>query len=220
MRPVCTDRCLVGNSCVNQTDYARRDVTITFVEEYRTADKTTWGPGPWQDEPDKAVWVDEATDFDCMLVRNPGGALCGYVGVPGGHPFHGVDYNTCLDHGTDCEERWEHRSPDSVVSVHGGLTFAAGCAKTDDPAKHVCHILQTGRPEEVWWFGFDCSHYRDLDPRRVADDRKRYEDAKAAGDTEGMRIWSHIDPDVAYRDVRYVTREVGRMAEQLAAVSA
>ena len=185
-------------------------MSVTFVEEYRTEDKATWGPGEWQDEPDKAVWVDEDTGLDCMLVRSRLGNLCGYVGVPEGHPFHGTHYSKCLEHGDACEDRYEH------LSVHGGLTYAAGCAETDDPSKHVCHIPQAGRPTNVWWFGFDCAHYRDLVPGMAASDRQRYEDAKAKGDTEGMRLWSFHDPDVEYRDVRYVTREVRRLAAQLA----
>ena len=26
-----------------------------------------WGEGPWNNEPDHAVWVDEATGLDCMI---------------------------------------------------------------------------------------------------------------------------------------------------------
>lgn len=29
--------------------------------EYRTKDKSTWGDGPWQQEPDKKQWQDAAT---------------------------------------------------------------------------------------------------------------------------------------------------------------
>lgn len=69
------------------------------------------GVGPWNNEPDKAQWVDDATGLDCLIVRNHGGALCGYVGVPEGHPAYGKDYDT-VD-----------------VLVHGGLTFASLCAE-------------------------------------------------------------------------------------------
>ena len=56
-------------------------MTITADRQYSTMDKTGWGPGEWTDEPDKLQWVDEATGFDCLIVRNSLGALCGYVGV-------------------------------------------------------------------------------------------------------------------------------------------
>ena len=47
-----------------------RTTAPIFVEEYRTVDKSEWGPGPWQEEPDKAVWIDERTGLDCMIHRN------------------------------------------------------------------------------------------------------------------------------------------------------
>lgn len=120
-------------------------MTVTFVEEYRTMDKTTWGYGPWMHEADKAVWVDETTGFDCMIHRNNMGALCGYVGVPKGHPAFEADYDS-LD-----------------VGVHGGLTYGGLCQVSDDPSDGVCHIRQPDRPE-VYWLGFDCGHFMDYMP--------------------------------------------------------
>ena len=49
-------------------------------------------PGPWNQEVDKAVWIDPRSDLDCMIHRNPMGALCGYVGVGPDHPWHGKNY--------------------------------------------------------------------------------------------------------------------------------
>lgn len=55
-------------------------------EWYDVYDKSGWGDGPWQKEPDKAQWLDEATRLPCLAVRNNvSGTLCGYVGVPPGH---------------------------------------------------------------------------------------------------------------------------------------
>ncbi len=114
--------------------------------EYRTVDKSSWGPGPWQDEPDKRQWKDQATGLPCLIVRGPVGALCGYVGVPPGHPLHGQGYDEA---GLDC---------------HGGLTYAAGCSSAKNPETGVCHIPDPGEPDHVWWFGFDCAHFSDLTP--------------------------------------------------------
>ena len=61
--------------------------------EYRTVDKSSWGLGPWMNEPDKKQWQDAETGYPCLIVRNNGGALCGYVGVPESHPLYGVEYN-------------------------------------------------------------------------------------------------------------------------------
>ena len=106
-------------------------------------DKTKgWGAGPWDNEPDKAQWVDEATGLDCLAVRNMGGGFwCGYVGVPPGHPAHGKGYD---------DVAW--------ADVHGGLTYADACRGP------VCHIPELGRPNDVWWLGFDCGHVGDFSP--------------------------------------------------------
>lgn len=120
---------------------------------YHTMDKSDWGDGPWQDEPDKVQWIDEATGLDCLIVRQGAGALCGYVGVPPDHPWHGVDYG------------YHDGDPNGQVEVHGGLTFADRCHESDDPSTGICHIPAEGRPADVWWFGFDCAHAFDLAPR-------------------------------------------------------
>ena len=54
----------------------------------------------------------------------------------------------------------------------------------------ICHVPEPGRPANVWWFGFDCAHYRDVTPAYAC---------------EGQ-----------YRDIDYVTREVASLARQLA----
>lgn len=94
------------------------------TKEYRTADKSEWGEGPWLTEPDKMQWQDEATGLPCLIVRNTRvtGALCGYVGVAEGHP--------------DFEKGYDHVE----VEVHGGLTFASFCTESDDESSHICHV--------------------------------------------------------------------------------
>jgi len=115
--------------------------------EYKTTDKSDWGPGPWQDEPDKMQFPDPITGLPCLIVRNFSGALCGYVGVAEGHPYYGKDYNNI------------------EADVHGGLTFANACSPGGDEAKHICHLPGEGEPDHVWWFGFDCAHSGDLSPK-------------------------------------------------------
>lgn len=123
-------------------------MTISPVAERRFQDKSTWGDGPWQNEPDKIHWIDEATDLDCLMVRNHWGAWCGYVGVPPGHALHEKTWGDCaIDH----------------LSVHGGITYGDFCADGDQ-IDGVCHVPQPGRPHNVWWLGFDCAHHRDLMP--------------------------------------------------------
>lgn len=110
-------------------------------------DKSSWGEGAFQQEPDKAYWVDPATGLDCLIVRNDSGALCGYVGVPESHPYFGLS------------ENW---STIRELKVHGGITFTSFCS--EDKEHGVCHVPDSGRPEHVWWIGFDTAHAGDLCP--------------------------------------------------------
>jgi hypothetical protein len=102
-------------------------------------DRTGWSPGPWDLEPDRIEW--RAHGFPCLIVRSETmGALCGYVGLPPGHPLHGEPYDI------------------PGVDVHGGLTYSGSCAG------HICHIARPGEPDAVWWLGFDCGHPGDKCP--------------------------------------------------------
>jgi hypothetical protein len=98
-----------------------------------------FGEGPWLDEPDRYEW--RLDGLACLITRNDSlGTLCGYVGVPPGHPWHGKHYDAPL------------------AEVHGGLTFAGPCTG------HICHVPQPGEPDDVWWLGFDCGHCFDITP--------------------------------------------------------
>jgi len=148
------------------------------TKEYRTIDKSAWPRGEWDDEPDKKQWQDKETGFACLIVRNSSsGALCGYVGVPEGHRFFEKGYD------------------DVDVDVHGGLTFANHCAKTDDETRYVCHVPEAGDPDNIWWLGFDCNHAWDLAPG--------YEHRHSYGDEH-------------YRDIEYVEHQIAKLASQLA----
>jgi hypothetical protein len=103
--------------------------------------------GPWHTEPDKAQWIDKATNLDCLAVRGRSGAWCGYVGVPPGHPYHGLDVM----------DLWDKEL------AHGGLNYTAACDEDSKPFG-VCHIPRRGRPKDVWWLGFDCGHLFEIKP--------------------------------------------------------
>lgn len=106
--------------------------------------KARWGPGPWQDEPDRVQF--HAHDLPCLLLRGPFGGWNGYVALPYDHPWYGAN---------------EYDMP---VEVHGGITYSAledaesimawqGDEASADP---VC--------DPPWWVGFDCAHAWDIQP--------------------------------------------------------
>lgn len=174
------------------------------VREYRTIDKSGWGTGPWQDEADKIQWVDDTTDLDCLIVRGPSGALCGYVGVPPSHLWHAVGYEDPIsDADADAGCSWERARPESEVDVHGGLTYSGFCQEGTDPSQNVCHVPYPGRESRVWWFGFDCAHARDVTPAF---------DASARPLGLPRRLFAE------YRTVSDVRREVESLAAQLASI--
>lgn len=145
------------------------------VKTYTYLDRTGWRRGEWDREPDKEQFPDPVTNLPCLIVRNRMGALCGYVGVGAAHPLHGLDY-----------------SGNDGIDVHGGLTFAGPCQH--NPDEHgICHVPAPGEPDDAWWFGFDCAHFRDAVP--------------------GMS-WN-CEED-SYRDWSYVKAECAALALQLA----
>ena len=182
----------------------KHDVPL-WVERMEGRDKGAPKPtGPWDDEPDKAQWVDDATGLDCLIVRGPMGALCGYVGVPSTHPMYDIEYGSCAT--KECEDTWCSHSPIQRLEVHGGLTFSARCHESDKgEAYGICHVPGEGRPTDVWWFGFDCAHAWDIAPGMVWSNR--------------MIGFPDREPDETYRDFAYVTDEVTKLAEQLAAIT-
>ena len=113
---------------------------------WTTMDKASWGPGPWQDEPDKEQFADEATGLPCLIRRSDlSGSLCGYVGVSEGHPWFGKD-------------------PFGIkADAHGGLNYADFCQEGDE-AQTICHVPGPGEPDRVYWLGFDCGHAWDIQP--------------------------------------------------------
>jgi hypothetical protein len=67
-----------------------------MVREIKKELKSKMPEGIWQEEPDYQHWIDEETGLDCLIVRNSGGALCGYVGIPQSHPFYSFGYSDCI----------------------------------------------------------------------------------------------------------------------------
>lgn len=188
------------------------------MKTWNTKDKSTWQPGPWTNEPDKAQWI--AHGLDCLIVRNQSGALCGYAGVPEKHPLFGVGYSeespalakaleARMNSPVDEKQlglgvmlglmlgEGEKQTPEMAFSVHGGLTFAAKCRPSDDPAHGICHTGEDVANKVVWWFGFDCAHAGDVSPA--------YE--------------RHFGYSEVYRDFDYVKQQTENLAKQLSEIA-
>jgi hypothetical protein len=154
-------------------------------------DKRRWGPGPWQDEPDRIEWRDDATGLSCLMLRHENfGSWCAYVGVPPGHPRYEVDWGELPD------EVWQ--------AAHHGVNFSHHCMEDDRPLRErVCHVPLDGEDDALWWFGFDCAHMMDLMPAL-----RRWE-----SDEFGLRA-SDLS---TYRTARYVRERVTAIAAALGA---
>ena len=91
----------------------------------------------WESEPNRRAWI--AHGLECRIVRQDNlKHLCGYVGVPAGHPAFKQDYDSV-------------EIIDPEYCPHGGLTYGS------DHAPHE-------KPDGRWWLGFDCAHLGDLVP--------------------------------------------------------
>lgn len=119
---------------------------MTIVELYdeRFAERRRdTAPGPWLDEKDVMLWVDDESGLPCIACRGPALAWCGYVGVPKDLE---IDYDAMDVHGdVNVAHVWT-RIP---------LTFAVALPAVNWP--------------ETRWAGFDCSHKGDLVPPQGSD---------------------------------------------------
>lgn len=107
---------------------------------FREHDRSNWNHGEWDNEPDRVDFIESG--FSCFILRNQFGNWCGYVGLPKEHKYYEKGYN------------------DIPVNVHGGITYARKCYPP------ICHNPEPGMPDDVYWVGFDTSHYDDLSPSK------------------------------------------------------
>ena len=191
--------------------YATRACVVPAEEIFYDQAARPGGKGPWLGEADKVSWRDEASGYDCIMLRDTDdGFLSGYVGIPHDHPLWG----------------WDNRAvpSDIGIEVHGGLTYSRLCEGGPSPARRlavearrICHV--TLRPavyhpvehatdhriedSHAWWFGFSCDHAYDLIPNARPN-------SSGSKSSELARI---------YRDDAYVVRETIALAAQLRAIA-
>lgn len=127
-------------------------------------DKAAWGPGEWQDEPDRMQWIDPVTLLPCLMWRHPSlGSWCAYVGLPSGQRARSLVFESThrLDKWANTDSpllRWKRERPhgpgyDRVnVYCHGGLTYSG--------------LMDWQGPEftKLRCVGMDFAHYMDFVP--------------------------------------------------------
>ncbi|WP_343528585.1 hypothetical protein [Sphingomonas sp.] len=119
--------------------------------------------GPWRVEPDKIAWTDRVTGYCCIIRREHGGHLGAYVGLPKGHMLYGYEADAI---------------PPDVVSVPGGLDYAAPCDQRGPESRSICHVRgNTHHHDDLWWVGTVCNGLTDL----VPDDAKHAAEAQRLG---------------------------------------
>ena len=177
--------------------------TITYPTN-PLIDKSGWPAGEWDNEPDKVQWEDEATGMPCLAVRNRMGAWCGYVGVPQGHRFHGVGYDNVF-------------IGDDDPPAHGGLTFSNTCMEGVPENQGICHVVEPGEDDHVWWLGFDCAHAGDLVPYMITS-YERYL-ATLSEEQRARRAEYDRSDYETYKNLAYVREVCAQLAGWLKAVA-
>jgi hypothetical protein len=196
----------------------RRDQSHRFKKA-----KPSWGPGPWQEEPDRVDFVHAG--LQCVILRNlhVSGTLNGYVGVPPSHPWWGKEEDECLAT-PQCEpshisgvdgpfhrffppgHKWwscDHRIQ-SMVEAHGGVNWASPTIQSTKQA-HV----------DLWWFAFDTGHAGDFSPMMEATMREVYLHQDPSGE-QWARHKAILRDFETYRELPYVRHELETLAEQIA----
>lgn len=151
----------------------------------------------------------------CVVLAGSVGHRYGYVGLPKGHPLHGLSYSegsaalkTAWDRAKEgpigkrgiitvflsaCAADDELPSADCVFDVHGGLTYSA--SSKNYPVEN----------DSLWWFGFDCGHWDDAKDESIMDEKHLALERKYGFSRDGT-----------VRTEEYVVAECERLAEQLA----
>ncbi|OYX60598.1 MAG: hypothetical protein B7Y89_15880 [Novosphingobium sp. 32-60-15] len=180
----------------------------TIVPDARYSERTRrpYGEGPWKAESEKVAWTDPATGYPCIILRQPGGELAGYVGVEPHHALAGWAADAL---------------PGSINDgLHRPVNYGAACQEAIPERISICHVprarhntpsqaLHQGREpgrsgqehgeDLAWWFGMTMDGPQDYIPRR---------------DTSGLSR----DRGQVYRDEHFVCAQVTVLAGKLKAL--
>jgi len=130
-------------------------------------DKSDWGPGPWQSEPDLLMWRAKAPPhYRCQVSRNYFGSLNGYVAIPPGHPAHGIHFRDARIRGLPSHRGFTWAG--EATAGHWVLGFDCGHGFDTQPASNArarrngwLPRLMEGKEDDGRSVFFR-EHYRDL----------------------------------------------------------
>ena len=142
---------------------------------YGIVRRAGWRKGLWDDElEDQVYWIDPETKLDCLALRNEFGEWCGYVGVPFTSKYYGEDKNGI-----------------ELIGIHFEITYADSSSGDEFRIR----TFLKGRPEVVWWIGFDSGGLSSDCPARKP---------------LRMNKWKPV-----YRDLNFIRPRITELAEEL-----
>lgn len=160
----------------------------------------------------------EHCGYKCVVLFQPMGHRCGYVGIPETHPLHRKSYSSYLDIKKSdigdrevsgvfqlfsaCLDDDERVQIDAYFQCHGGITYSGGGKGSHYPID-----------SDLWWFGFDCAHAGDGKDLQLAYERFPNEREHIFKMIELEKKFPILDEVV--RTEGYVVAECRRLAEQL-----
>lgn len=155
----------------------------------------------------------EYKGLKCVVIASDLGHRCGYVNIPKGNRFHGINYrdqvpgakpnlnrptgesftgliNVVCGNREGLEEFTS--SLDGIIEVHGGLTYSEN------------YLFES---KDGWWIGFDCGHCDDAKDLSLIKDKVLYEVFQKPFycNREGLTLWT----------LEMVKTETEKLAEQV-----
>ena len=138
--------------------------------------------------------------YRLLVIFQPMGHRCGYVGVPEDHITNGSEYYDFDDDVSEIQKQIND------IKVHGGLTYA----------KRNKDMFG----DDKWYFGFDCIHYEDAKDYESAFEYFK-DDPEIIKRLKSIKKIDEKFPSInngIIRDLDYVKKEVKYLYEQLKAI--
>ena len=200
---------------------------MTPFKKFNIIDKSKYSDGPWMNEPDLELAIDNNSGFPMILRRaDVGGQINGYVGVPKCHPLHGKHYSSCVLPTAKRKRkrlkitalrnlllqipRWLEKELAAMKYCKDGeccdhrpehfLQVHGGITYSD-----YCHDIDSVKG--YWFFGFDTAHCTDIMPgmeamlRPIGSPRDKITSSALLGES--------------YKNIEFVRQECADLARQL-----